>query len=567
MAIIDTPEEICLCGGKLNFVRDSPNHVCGQYAPQDEIWTCPLCGKFFLKTWHPDNIDYYTENADYDAHFVELKSDHRLCVICNGFRTTENPVFHKQPVCNACFLAREWEELFRKGKVKKNAPSDEELSDFLAGARALENNYFVEAGEKIQPFAETGHSLAETYFGAICENGPASIKNNKIALEWYKKAARQQLPHAFYRVGKLYCSCSEVGIDNPEAYKWFNLGAYFGDFACVAAREAVSKNLSHNEILKAQEESCQELKKSWHGSDCRLRVFENLKNTKGELEGTLRFSEILEGKNFKIFLQDFNAAEKLLRNLAQDGFPPAMLRLGEKLTLGLGSEKNVEEASKLLTQAISRGNFPAMEFCWNEITRNSELKIDSNWLKTTFLTAIDAGNPQAIHFWGQIHQLGTGVPVMHEEAHKWFNLAQYIGVKLPFPSPLDTLERSLTPEQLVKAVNSAQEWIEGHLAKNQNLRRFSKSFRERVMTDSIQKWQKLGELFRSGSEGYLRNIVIAYGCFELACRKGDSSARLRLESIGRNLPPELVEMAPRMALQMEMTGNLPALPMAKEKDR
>jgi TPR repeat protein len=565
MAIIDTPEEVCLCGGKLNFVRDSPNHVCGQYAPQDELWTCPLCGKFYVKTWHPDNIDYYTENADYDAHFIELKSDNRLCVFCNGFRTSEKPVFERQPVCVACFITKEWEALHRRGKVKNSSPSDEEMSEFLAGIRAIENDYFLEGRDKIKPFADAGISLAECYFGELCENGPAEIKNYDLAFEFYNRAARQKLPYAFFRIGKIFANASGRDVNYSEAYKWFNLGAFFGDLASVKARESISKKLSQDEILKAQSDSSLEIKKSWHSSDCRLKILDNLKRSLGELEGTLRFAEILEGKECHIFLLDYQESETFYRNLAGDGFPPAMARLGEKLALGLGVTSNQEEASELLIQAISRGSFQAIEFCWNSLIEGTKLNIDKDWLKERFMAAIDSANTQAIFTWGILNQDGKGIAKNPEEAHKWCNLAQYLGFHLPFPGPFEALEKSLGVEGVERAINSAQEWLESHQGKNQNIRRLIRSFRQRVMTEGNQKWLPLGELFLTGAQGYLRNPFLASGCFQLAQKSGDVNSKLRVEALSRILPDEVTQKSPGLALQMEMTGNLPTLRVSEAK--
>ncbi|MBU1109032.1 MAG: SEL1-like repeat protein [Candidatus Riflebacteria bacterium] len=556
MVVIDTPDEICVCGGKLTYIRDAPNRVSAKFAPQDEIWLCKVCAKYFIKTWHAEHIDYYTENADYDAHFQEVKSDHRYCVFCNASRRSENPVFLKQPVCKKCFILKEWEEHFKRGEVAKTSPSDSELSDFLDGETALEAKAFKEAFAKFKPFAEVGFSLAELHLGEIYESGPHELQNFKVALEWYKKAAEKRLPKAFFRIGKLLSDNRNSEINLIEAYKWLNLGVYFGDFSSFSAREAIAKKLSHEEILRAQDESSLALKKSWKGKDCRRQILENLKSTVGEHEGSLKYASILDGSAFQMFLLDYRESERLYLGLVEEGYLPAMSGLGEKLAHGKGVPKNLDEAAQLLTKSISRKYYPAVEFAWNEIASGSELKIDLDWLKTFFLAEIEAGNSRAMYCWGVINKNGTGIPKNLEEAYKWLNLAQYLGEKLPRSNPMDSLE--IMPfEQLANAQYAAQEWLESHQGKIPSIRKFNKYFRERVMTNSPRKWFKFGQFFQYGREGFLRNLLLAYGCFELALTEGDAEAKPRVDFLVKIIPPRLIEKASEMALSLEKTGCMP----------
>ena len=556
MVIIDTPDEVCVCEGKLVFVREAPNRVTARFAPQDEIWSCKICGKYFIKTWRPEHIDYYTENADYDAHFDEIKSNRRFCAFCNADRRSENPVILKQPVCKKCCIIKEWEDRFHRGEVTRKAPSDSELSDFLDGETALESRAYQEAFNKFKPFAEMGFSFAEFHMGEINENAPPPLNNPEVALEWYKKAALKRFPNAFFRIGKLFADNQNVGINLVEAYKWLNLGVYFGDFTSFSARDAVAKKMSYEDVLKAQEESNFELKKSWKAHDFRKRIFDNLKELNGEQQASIKFARMLDGAAFPMFLLDYKESERMYRRMADDGFPPAMSELGEKLALGRGVPKNLDEAAQWLLKAISRKYFQAAEFAWNEIVTGSELKIDQDLLKTCFLTEIEAGNPRAMYAWGVINQNGRGVSVDLVEAHKWFNLAQYFGEALPQQNPMETIERRIPHEQLEKAQNDALDWLEAHEGKNQSIRKFSKYFRERIMTAGAKKWFKIGEFFEYGSPGFLRNLVLAYGCFDLALRGGDISAQPRLAYLGKLIPPAVAESAARIVMAMEKTGRV-----------
>lgn len=564
MTFFETSEEICRCGGKVAYLRNSPNHVSGHIAPQDEIWSCQVCGKCYLKSWSADNIDFFTEKGDIDGHLEEFRADHRYCTFCNAYRQSEDLLYRKQPACRKCFLLQEWESRYKRGEVKTAHPSELETSDFLAGLRAMEYGSYQEACDRLRPFAEGGSALAEYNLGQILEKGPPALRNPVLAKEWYLKAARQMVAEAYLRVGKICAEDRQIGVDLVEAYKWFNLGAYCGDAACVAAREAIAGELSHDEVFKAQEESVLDLKKPWNASDFRKRICENLKKARGELEGMMKYAEILEGRTVEAFLVDYKESEKIYRSLAEDRFPPAMGRLGEKMTRGEWIARNLEEGAQWLSKSISRQYFPAVEFAWNEICAGTELKIDVPWLKSCFLAEIEAGNHEAIYAWGVINQSGKGVAEDFEEAHKWLNIARYLGKKFPVQNPMEALERRLSFQQLEKAENSAQEWLEKHQGKLPIISRLRKLFRERVMAQGKEKWLRLGELFRSGSEGFLRHAVLAYGCIELALRSGDTQARAHLETLAAIVPAEQYEKAFRYALEIEKTGNMPILSMKKD---
>ena len=557
MEITDTREELCVCGGRLKKLGDSPIRVSAPYAPQDEIWTCQVCAKFFMKTWRAGNIDYYTEKADYVAVFDELKPSLKFCLSCKGSRETNNPIYLRQPVCTKCFILKEWEDRHSRREVEKKFPSDTELSNFLAGARALENRSYAEALEKLKPFAEMGSALAEYNLGEILEKDFEDRQNVPAALECYIKAARKLFPQAFYKVGKLFSENHKIGINLSEAYKWFNLGAYLGDFPSIAARDNMAAKLSHEEILKAQEESLLELRKLWNAADLRKRIADTLKKEYGELEGNFRYAAVLEGKAFQTFILDYREAEKLYRNLAKDRFTPAMCRLGEKLAQGSGIPKNLDEAAQWLSTAISRDYLPAIDFAWSEVCSGSAIKLEREWLKERFLEQIDNGNAQAMYSWGMINFKGRGVSENFEDAHKWLNLAQYFAVKLPRPSPLETIEREISFDQLERTLKATQQWLEEHQGKIRSLAKDLRNLRDRVMTSGAGKWFVLGESFHYGGEGYLRHVILAYGCFDLALKAGEVSATSRLEYLKRILTSAKIEYAVNVTGEFAKTGKVP----------
>lgn len=120
---------------------------------------------------------------------------------------------------------------------------------------------------------------------------------------------------------------------------------------------------------------------------------------------------------------------------------------------------------------------------------------------------------------------------------------------------MDSLER-MPFEQLANAQHASQKWLESHQNKIQSIRKFTKYFRERVMTDTPRKWFKFGQFFQYGREGFLRNLLLAYGCFKLALKEGDAAAQSRLDFLGKIIPAGLAEGAAEIALSLEKTVSI-----------
>jgi TPR repeat protein len=301
------------------------------------------------------------------------------------------------------------------------------------------------------------------------------------------------------------------------------------------------------------------LRKSWGRHDNRKKIFDSLNNVYGELEGTYRYAEILDGRSLTTFLLDFGESAKYYRNLSEDRYAPAMGRFGEKLAMGDGLEKNADEAVHWLVTAISRGWLPAVEFAWNQVSSGSELKLERDWIKARFFDEINNCNARAMHIWGMINFRGNGIPVDLKEAHKWLNLAQYFGAKLPRPNYMELIEREISFEQLLETTSAAQQWLLERQKKIRSVAKDLRNLKDRVKTEGDTKWFGIGELFQNGREGFLRHIILAYGCFDLALKSGNQAATTHLEFLTRILTHARTATAVEMTSEFIITGQIPVI--------
>jgi hypothetical protein len=111
----------------------------------------------------------------------------------------------------------------------------------------------AEAHDDFMKAASRGNPVAQTYLGYLSYMGYGVEQNDKVAADWYRRAASQGLLLAEIRLAILYEAGRDLldpsrnlPPDNNEAKKWFKLAAAQGDVQALLAlreyREAAKKN-------------------------------------------------------------------------------------------------------------------------------------------------------------------------------------------------------------------------------------------------------------------------------------------------------------------------------------
>ncbi len=145
--------------------------------------------------------------------------------------------------------------------------------------------------DQMKSLAEKGNAEAELQMGLRHTSAARGVKNDRIAVQWFEKAARHDQVEAQYRygmallegrgvvqdyktafywlekaarqghaqaqstLGEMYHSGIAIKSDIERAYLWFNLAAAQGVESAAAARESVVKLLTPNQIATLQEEA------------------------------------------------------------------------------------------------------------------------------------------------------------------------------------------------------------------------------------------------------------------------------------------------------------------------
>ena len=99
---------------------------------------------------------------------------------------------------------------------------------FDAGLAAKDRGHYATAIRAWLPLAEAGSAEAANNIGHMYEEGLGVAQNYGEAMDWYRKAALQELAQAQHNTGLLYYNGYGVAANPREAMRWFRLAANQG---------------------------------------------------------------------------------------------------------------------------------------------------------------------------------------------------------------------------------------------------------------------------------------------------------------------------------------------------
>jgi TPR repeat protein len=100
--------------------------------------------------------------------------------------------------------------------------------------------------------AKQGSSDAQFASGNAYYNGEGVLQDYAEAVRWFRLAAKQGHSDAQYNLSLRYYYGEGVLQDDLRAHMWANLGAVSGDKSAKKARDAIAKDMTTQQIGKAQ---------------------------------------------------------------------------------------------------------------------------------------------------------------------------------------------------------------------------------------------------------------------------------------------------------------------------
>jgi TPR repeat protein len=140
------------------------------------------------------------------------------------------------------------------------------LLSILAACTASDDPYvaygignYEKAREKLEPLAEQGDAVAQTYLGTIYQMGLGVKKDYQKAYDLYKPAARSGYASAQYNLGLINYEGLEVKRDLSKAYGWFFLAAEQDHDKAQDRLRLMSTQITPNQIMQVKKWAAKQL--------------------------------------------------------------------------------------------------------------------------------------------------------------------------------------------------------------------------------------------------------------------------------------------------------------------
>ena len=175
-------------------------------------------------------------------------------------------------------------------------------------------------------------------------------------------------------------------------------------------------------------------------------------------------AEPLEDANAAYDKQDYTAALRLFRPLADQGYASAQLNLGMMYAKGQGVPQDYVQAVNWYRLAADRGYASAQIMLGIMYSKGQGVPQDYVQAARWYRLAADQGYASAQIMLGIMYSKGQGVPQDYVEAHKWFTLsaarasADEKDVRDLAVQERDILAKMMTPAQVAEAQRMSREW-------------------------------------------------------------------------------------------------------------
>jgi uncharacterized protein len=281
-----------------------------------------------------------------------------------------------------------------EGLAEKGEPSAQ-----LALGLAYQNGRGVPQNDAVavgwyRKAAEAGNSEAQNDLGVMYMNGWGVNKDKQEAVRRYHIAAKQKNAHAMFNLGAAYYNGDGVGIDDVRAFAWFLLAQDRGSASANDAVERAERELGPlavdsaiTEIVEMYFQGDELNRDNKEAIRWLHKVAEN-----GDVHSELLLAGILMNET----PPDYSEARQWCEAALKQKSAMAANCLGDIYRNGLGITKDPAMALTLLRQAADSGVVPAMIKTADMLDNGEAGKADPRQALTYLVRAILLGDNDAL---------------------------------------------------------------------------------------------------------------------------------------------------------------------------
>ncbi len=126
------------------------------------------------------------------------------------------------------------------------------VAGFAAGARAYDGGDYAATYTEWHALAEAGDAMAQTAIAGMHRFGEGRQVDLAAAVQWHRRAARQNDVVAQMNLGEMYRRGLGVGRDRKRAWLWFTIAAELGGKWAGDQLAPLERAMSADEIAHAK---------------------------------------------------------------------------------------------------------------------------------------------------------------------------------------------------------------------------------------------------------------------------------------------------------------------------
>ena len=321
--------------------------------------------------------------------------------------------------------------------ITKQEQTVSECDKVFEEARSfIKKKHIVHNGEKniellkeLQYCAELGDKRCQNILGIWYKNGIGTEPNNRLAFEWFKKAAEQDYAPAYGNIGDLYHKGLGVEVDNQKAVQYYKYGAERNHPACqyrlgicylkgigVVADNNIAFSLFMKSSLQGYSPAIFML------YECYLNAWGTKKDEKTAIKYLIKASQEKNAKSSyilgnyyemgKIVDKNEQKSLKLYIDSAKIGYAPAQEKLGDVYRQGLlGSDESPKKSFNWYLKAAEQGGSSAQFYVGYYYASGYGVKKDVKLAFEWYTKAAEQKSPAALNNLAICYEYGRGVEI------------------------------------------------------------------------------------------------------------------------------------------------------------
>ena len=322
----------------------------------------------------------------------------------------------------------------------------EEAKSFYDNKDSERNSeYCYELFEKLKLCAKQGERKCQNLLGIWYEKGVGTVQDFSLALEWYKKSAKQEYPSAFGNIGLLYLYGKGVEKDPKKAVEYFVRGADLNHSGCLfkyglCLFNGVGIDKNPNEAFRYFKKAAKEKNKNsfYYLFVCYINGIGTETDENAAIKAIKKAAGFKHKKSCYVLAEfyesgkyvekDEKRAFRLYKESAELGYLQAQEMMGEIYRCGLlGKEKSPNKSFKWYIMAAEKGSSSAQFYIGNFYSNGYGIEKDTSLAFEWYSRSAEQQNSSALNNLAYCYEYGVGVEIDLAKALFYYEEAAKLG--------------------------------------------------------------------------------------------------------------------------------------------